>query len=1488
MNFILYGICILTLYLQQGLGSPVWTLLNDDLQPISTNQRINQDPNNFQSYQYQSIYNITTNNIGYQQSRIVIELQITVKQIINLQQQLLEMLMKDNFSNCYCLNMANDNQNYIFVLDQISKQQNYIEIVIKLNYEHLIKNLQVFVLKCHENCALCHDLECLKCQDQYNLNLLKQCQKIDNFNKSEDLQTQYYLGQHYSNYLLFEKTKLLLEIQNGYLENNILNQITTNRSKEIIINQNTYAGPFFLNEGLEYPNLNLTFINQINIRVEFTIFLLYEIYDLGIIYYSINGFENQFYISQKNIVENQNCMSTSFQNCKILKFYKLFYNLTKLDSLKIEGSFSLLQQNVAWAFGDFKVFQIQSLQCKYKVHQSGCFLKCPLGTIDDNNFCLDRINHKFIVLHNFEYFNNMEFLMNNHIYLTPNQTFYKYDSITYELFQRNLQIEIKLKKQIEISFKLIIVDASVNESLIINFANFSYSFTITDLEIVKAQIGAESLNDYRFEFKSKTFELENYRGFSKLQIIRKGCPQLQCFNFISELLVISPKCSNDCEECNQESGCIAQLEENMNCPQGYIYSNFECQQCEGKCNRCNKNQQCLECKEGFILFSGECYLQKNHKNSRLQPLRLCRDNPLFNINCIESNCDGQFQVRYFNLCICQDGSILNQDYQCIPCKSQCLTCIDSTARCTSCNPSENRILQSGSCICQEGYYEQNGNQSCQKCLPKCKQCQYKEFICTECYLSQYKVLNQNDCICQEGYYHDFINDICLQCKNTCKSCQNYNTCIDCDIQQFRVLTLQNQCICQQGYYLSNQICIPCHYTCLECIDSSEFNKCIKCSQGRKRKNMYMDYFECVCQDGYFDIGQQQCQNCQLLNNPTIDHYCYTNCGDGIIQWNEECDNGVSIQRNGCHQCKLTQSKCQIDICQICNQKECVQCFDGYYLRNDYSCDQCSPICKTCKYNPYNCITCAENNHQCSNCLPEKGYHYHQNSCQSICGDGYLTQEEQCDDGNLLDNDGCNSNCQIEYHFLCGNICINKPIMHIQLQENKLDKYYSNLRHYEITILNYQYNIDKEQFHLSYKTNKQITQNLYNNCGELNYTINKSSLQKFDNQKFFVQLNLNQSCIDQYLNFVLFNNTVVIYEKQILILNYFTIYDQFFSLLDYVIKLFDLLLNTYNIIFITNFFFIKSNKYLEILFLFQLISYQKKFKIQSPKYFESFQELFIPYQMIIPQKIDFINEKTQQEFHQKLILEEFSFIFKQHLIIIISIAISSSIRLIIIILMRINKNQSQYSYKNINQKFIKYAIYSFIYFINYFTLSLYIVLTQNNNTIQKIMYVISYIACQMKIQTYLKKQKLKLRFIVLLNTSYILIIMMMAKIKIYQLLLASLIIAAKLVLSIIDKHQFELKYKLLLGNLWVTHFFFVLFELYSSSIQKHEQFNQLLGGVIFINYFIILFFLILDILKNSLKIIKTYYQKIKQRKTILRNNLTSSLQIYHTLTQSTQK
>ena len=44
--------------------------------------------------------------------------------------------------------------------------------------------------------------------------------------------------------------------------------------------------------------------------------------------------------------------------------------------------------------------------------------------------------------------------------------------------------------------------------------------------------------------------------------------------------------------------------------------------------------------------------------------------------------------------------------------------------------------------------------------------------------------------------------------------------------------------------------------------------------------------------------------------------------------------------------------------------------------------------------------------------------YNSTICSPICGDGVKIDIEECEDSNLINNDGCSSDCKLEDGFEC--------------------------------------------------------------------------------------------------------------------------------------------------------------------------------------------------------------------------------------------------------------------------------------------------------------------------------------------------------------------------------------------------------------------------------------------------------------------------------------
>ena len=126
-----------------------------------------------------------------------------------------------------------------------------------------------------------------------------------------------------------------------------------------------------------------------------------------------------------------------------------------------------------------------------------------------------------------------------------------------------------------------------------------------------------------------------------------------------------------------------------------------------------------------------------------------------------------------------------------------------------------------------------------------------------------------------------------------------------------------------------------------------------------------------------------------------------NCGNGVNDPGEECDDGNTTGGDGC------SAACRVEegyMCPPAGACTPIVCGDGI-LTNEKQCDDgnttsgdgCSSTCMI------------EPGWQCR--VPGK-------KCVPLCGDGVLTGTEQCDDGNAMSGDGCSSTCEVEAGWSC--------------------------------------------------------------------------------------------------------------------------------------------------------------------------------------------------------------------------------------------------------------------------------------------------------------------------------------------------------------------------------------------------------------------------------------------------------------------------------------
>ncbi len=182
----------------------------------------------------------------------------------------------------------------------------------------------------------------------------------------------------------------------------------------------------------------------------------------------------------------------------------------------------------------------------------------------------------------------------------------------------------------------------------------------------------------------------------------------------------------------------------------------------------------------------------------------------------------------------------------------------------------------------------------------------------------------------------------------------------------------------------------------------------------------------ACDDGNIDSGDGCSTACEIEG-----------CGNGRLDFGESCDDGNQEPFDGCAtNCIVEEGwTCALngDGAWVCEPTECGDgivavggetCDDGPTCEDRAHCDLANPCIdgSTCEVrsgdgcsdscNEETGWTCREVNDEPSECFP------------SACGDGFIASAEECDDGNIEVGDGCDSRCNNEY----GWVCIGEPSM----------------------------------------------------------------------------------------------------------------------------------------------------------------------------------------------------------------------------------------------------------------------------------------------------------------------------------------------------------------------------------------------------------------------------------------------------------------------------
>ena len=208
------------------------------------------------------------------------------------------------------------------------------------------------------------------------------------------------------------------------------------------------------------------------------------------------------------------------------------------------------------------------------------------------------------------------------------------------------------------------------------------------------------------------------------------------------------------------------------CNAGYYSSGaLLCLLCPSPCLTCKSGStlNCSSCLSGYTLIGSSCILVVN--------------------------CPSTYYYQGVCLSSCPHTTYPSAG-SCLPCTSNCLTCISSSV-CSSC-PTSFYLLVNGSCqgSCPSGFYSNTTNNICIQCPTGCSSCTYRtslgQIVCSGCavgyYISGYGCMN--NCA---PLTHIIVENRCVRCLDPCSTCTN--------------LTASGCLTCLDGYIYFNQQCL---------------------------------------------------------------------------------------------------------------------------------------------------------------------------------------------------------------------------------------------------------------------------------------------------------------------------------------------------------------------------------------------------------------------------------------------------------------------------------------------------------------------------------------------------------------------------------------------------------------------------------------------------------------------------------------------------------
>jgi len=331
---------------------------------------------------------------------------------------------------------------------------------------------------------------------------------------------------------------------------------------------------------------------------------------------------------------------------------------------------------------------------------------------------------------------------------------------------------------------------------------------------------------------------------------------------------------------------------------------------------------------------------------------------------------------------------------------------------------------------------------------------------SSCQHQQIACLNVGDCNDNNSSTIDVCNDPGLL-NSTCTHTPNVNiTCstdLECNDNIIGTIDVcenpgTNESVCT--HTPNNPVVICSSNT--ECNDLNDHTEDICNNAGTPDSTCSNNPIVCLIDSECNDNNDFTLDKCN--NAGTVDSSCsHTNitCSN-----NNQCDDLNDHTADVCNSPGTVDSACSHNVLQCINDSECN---DNNALTLD-SCTNANTVNSQCKHDQIVCNTntdcgvdgnvgsnvCSENNtnvvqnyqsftcvnpgtvnSSCSNVVSQSNvqacsYQCSNGSCitqPAVCGNSIVESEEQCDDGNLLNGDGCSSTCKVETNnFYTVDIC----------------------------------------------------------------------------------------------------------------------------------------------------------------------------------------------------------------------------------------------------------------------------------------------------------------------------------------------------------------------------------------------------------------------------------------------------------------------------------